>query len=134
MGWSYGGDPSTSPVDAVRVKIGDVDPTDQLVSDEVILYVLAAHGDNTRRAAVELMWAIAARLFRNVSKAVGPLRIEAQQKYDHAVQLAERLEQEAAGSVVAVAPVFAGAPDPTPYFTRGRYLDRPPSGLPDAQP
>lgn len=126
MGWSYGANPAGSALDAVRVKIGDTDPTAQLLADEVILYVLDQHGQNVARAAVELMWSIAASLFRNISKAVGPLRLEKQQAYEHAVQLAQQLETEAAGGRVAVSPQFAGAPDANPFFTRRGLLDGPP--------
>ena len=45
MTWSYSGDPQNSPLDYVRTMIGDVEPTEPLLSDEQLNAVIAPESD-----------------------------------------------------------------------------------------
>lgn len=63
MAWTYGGDPSTSNLDAVRYMVGDVDSTAPLVTDEVITWEIS-QWPNLYQAAANVADSIAALLGR----------------------------------------------------------------------
>lgn len=67
--WSYTGNPSSSHKDAVRFAVGDVDDSDQLVSDEEIEHTIAEVGTVTEAAAV-VCEHIAARFAREADKSI----------------------------------------------------------------
>lgn len=75
--WTYSGDPSKSPLDAVRFLIGDTDENDPLLNDAEIQYTLY-HG--VVSAAIQCCDIIAAKFLREVDYAIGPLRESASQK------------------------------------------------------
>lgn len=101
MSWDY--DPSHSSTrDWIRWRVGDTVESDQLQSNEEIAAALAENG-NKYKAAIAVCKAIAAVFARRVRKAVGPLRIDAQQQYEHYVQLARDLQMEMGRRVAAYA-------------------------------
>lgn len=67
--WSYTGDPSASHKDAVRFAVGDVDDSDQLVSDEEIEHALGEVG-SINEAAAMVCEHIAARFSREADKSI----------------------------------------------------------------
>jgi hypothetical protein len=79
MSWSYSGNPSTSDKDAVRYLSGDTDTTDQLATDEEILWVLTQYPDVYTAAAI-VCESIAAKLGTQVDKSIGSLSVSASQR------------------------------------------------------
>lgn len=67
--WSYSGDPAASDKDAVRFIVGDVDDTDQLVSDEEINFALVEENDNLGAAAL-VCEHLSARFSREADKTI----------------------------------------------------------------
>jgi len=93
MAWSYSGDPSSSPLDAVRFEIGDTDESDALLQNEEIMYVLDEEMDSVLRAALRCCENIIARFSREVNKKIGPTSINASEAVQHYQQLADNIRR-----------------------------------------
>jgi len=73
--WTYTEAPATSDRDWVRIRIGDTDTDDQLLSDEEIASLLTDEGSKELAAAVAAE-SLAAKFARKAaSKSVGDLRL-----------------------------------------------------------
>lgn len=105
MTWSYSGNPSASDNDEIRFLTGDVDTTDQLVSDEEIAYAIAQEANNVK-AAVRVCYAIAMKFARKADKAVGDLKINYSQQYKQYLDMADTLDSKIAAVEGAIA--YAG--------------------------
>lgn len=99
MSWSYT-DPTASDRDKVRFLVGDTDSTDEQLQDEELDWLIGEN-KNVYAAASEACEALASKYARQVTKSVGPLMIQAQQKKDQYEDRAEKLRAMAArrGSV-----------------------------------
>lgn len=95
MSWTYTGDPANSDIDFVRYKTGDTDTTDQLITDEEILFEISARG-SLLGAAYQVTRAILRKLARRVDKKIGPARIALQQQYEQYKDLLSIIESELA--------------------------------------
>jgi hypothetical protein len=76
MTWSYGGDPLVNSKDAVRMLVGDTDPTDPLLQDGEINYFLAQYNNAPLNSAIRCCEVILAKFSRMVNEAVGGVRID----------------------------------------------------------
>ena len=94
MAWTYGADPANSTRDAVRLFLGDTDSTDQQLSDSEINYFISLF-PTTYAAAAMAARAVAAKYARLVSKSVGDLRIEYQQRQASYAAIAVSLDEQA---------------------------------------
>ena len=94
MAWTYGAGPANSTRDAVRLFLGDTDSTDQQLSDSEINYFISLF-PTTYAAAAMAARAVAAKYARLVSKSVGDLRIEYQQRQASYAAIAVRLDEQA---------------------------------------
>lgn len=104
MTWTY--DPSlASPVDQVRLLIGDTLNSDQLLQDEEIQFFLDADA-NVNRVAAQCCKILAARFAREVDKQVGDLKIWASQKQKQYLALQE--EQSAKAAMLSGTPMAGG--------------------------
>lgn len=126
MAWTYG-NPATSPKDEVRFLIGDTVPTEQLLSDEEITYLLGQHGGAALPAAVDAAFAGAARISRESDRTSGDVAIRHRgraaeyRKVGQALQarLAAQLEEEAAAGATAADIGYVSQGDP--YFSLGMH-------------
>jgi hypothetical protein len=93
LGYTYSGDPTNSEVDQVRFLIGDIGPTDWLLSDDEIRFLLTLDDDPVIVAAMAAE-GIGSRYAGKGSKTVGDLSIDFTQKakgyYDLAAALRDR--------------------------------------------
>lgn len=71
MTWNYSNRPDEVDRDKVRFLVGDIDPCDQLVSDEEIVWVLDKFPGEFELAAAFILRALAARFSRKASMSVG---------------------------------------------------------------
>ncbi len=94
MTWTYGGSPSTSTRDELRLLVGDTDTNDQLLTDAEVSYFLAKNS-SVRLASAMACRAIVAKLSRQVDFSLGELSKSLSQKVKHFTQLAKELEAEA---------------------------------------
>lgn len=91
MTWTYSGDPADSEKDAVRFLIGDTDTTDQLLSDEEIVYTITTAG-SLYQAAHDSAYAIASTFARlATSKSVGDLSLSYSDRAASFYQVADRM-------------------------------------------
>lgn len=127
MTWTFGGDPSASARDHVRMLIGDIDVNDQLVTDELIEAVLALEGNNVYLAAAKVCRSLVARFSRDVDTSVDGVSDSASQRVRHFRDLAADLAREAGKQAIFGAQVFVGgvgsrAPR-SPIFEIGMHDD-----------
>lgn len=101
----YGGAPATVPTDELKFLVGDQSTSSatELLSTAECNYLIARYG-SAKAAAPHGARAIAADFAEKVSKAVGDLRLEAQQAFEHYETLAKSLRL----SVSLTASPFAG--------------------------
>lgn len=89
MTWTYTSTDLSTDLMKIRRWIGDVDTTDQFLTDEEVNSASSQSGSNEGAAAMCCEW-IAAGFARKADKTVGPLHIALQQKYEHYIELASR--------------------------------------------
>lgn len=105
---SYSGDPTSSPLDEIRFRLGDTDETSELLTDAEIeaCILLASDDENANDAAVMAVKAILAKLARSsADRQVGNLRLSKSQVVSHYRALLADLE---AGANRGVSIPFAG--------------------------
>lgn len=106
MTWTYSGNPNGSDRDAVRFLIGDTDNDDPLLQDEEIAYILTLE-TNVNMAAAKACRAIAATFARKATrKNVGDLSIDYSMRQQNYLDLAKKLESDAA--IVLARPYCGG--------------------------
>lgn len=89
-------DPSNSDEDAVRFLSGDTDSTKVQLQDAEITYLLTQSGGNVYLAASSACLAIAALYARLADKEVGDLVIDYSQRQQAYLDLADKLNSQAA--------------------------------------
>lgn len=102
MTWTYSGDPTASPTDAVRFEVGDTDTTRPLVQDEEIAYALSIEGGVLWTAAY-ICLSLAARFARDVDRTMGRTGVSASQRALAYRTQAYSLRMRAASYAVPVA-------------------------------
>lgn len=100
---TYGGDPENSPLDHVRLLVGDTECRDAFLRDSEINFFVANDG-NAPRAAVSAAEAIAAKLARKINVRTGAVSKSLGDLMQHFLDLAKTLRAKA--DEVAGAPVF----------------------------
>jgi len=83
MAWSYSGNPSSSPLDELRFKIGDTDPAAPIFSDEELEYILTNNGGNMMASCTQCVQAAIAKYGRLKDEVVGGLQAKYQQIYEN---------------------------------------------------
>lgn len=88
----YGGNPSGSNNDALKLTVGDTSTSSslELLSTGECAYLIATYG-SVSAAAPYAAEAIAAYYARQVDRSVGDLRLAAQQRFEHYLALSKRL-------------------------------------------
>ena len=117
MVWSYNS-PTDSEKDEVRFLIGDTMEEDQLLQDEEINYMLD-QSRNLYLAAAKCCEAIAAKFARLADRSFGPKSINASQKHEHYIEMAEKYRKRGRTDL----PYFGGI-DPT-EDGRDTHLNQP---------
>lgn len=101
--FSYTGSPGSSNRDAVRFRIGDVNPDDPLLYDEEIDYCLSQKSDNIVMACILAIDGILARLTRDVDQSTGSISESLSQQMEHYRSLRKQLALEGAGEATPYA-------------------------------
>ena len=95
MAWTYTNDPANVPRDAVRLLVGDIDTTDQKITDEAIAFFLDQAGEDTYGAAALAARSIAATYAVEVDSRFESVSANYSQLSKNYYELAKRLEQQA---------------------------------------
>lgn len=95
MAWNYSGDPSTSSKDGVRFLVGDTDSNDPQLQDAEILFLISQY-TNIWKSAAYAARSIASKYARQISKAVGDLKLEYQQRQTAYTEMSRDFLKQAA--------------------------------------
>jgi len=124
MSWTFGNDPRNSVRDRVRVLIGDTNPAQPLLEDEVIDWLIERER-NELLAAAKAAEAIAARFAREADISVGDLSVKysnlAAQYLELAASLREQFSLEAGTPESVGFPALAREEPRTPLFRIGQF-------------
>ena len=94
MTFTYTSDPSNVPLDALRLLIGDTNSSAQQLQDAELTYFLTLADNDVFLAAINAARTLAAKFARDVDSAVESIRIAAQDKYKHYIELAETIRKQ----------------------------------------
>jgi hypothetical protein len=124
MGWTFTNDPANSVRDRVRILIGDTNPAEPLISDEVLDWIISKEA-NEILAAARAADVIAARFAREADIAVGDLSVKYSSIATRYFELAESLRQDFlldAGSPDSIGfPILARRQPRDPLFRLGQF-------------
>ena len=126
MTWSY--DPTLpTDKDKIRFYAEDTDPDDQLKSDEEIATLRTDIGANLFRVAAVLARSIALKVGRRPTITRLTAGIDADQQYQHWMQLAKELDAKAGtiGATGSSSGIYAGGISKSDMETREEDEDRP---------
>lgn len=107
MTWTYTASPSTSNRDAVRILVGDIDTNNQLVSDEIIDWMLSTNSTN-EMAAADVAEHLAAKFSVQVNTSNMSLSISAGQRAAAYYALAKNLRYQRNDKALQNATILAG--------------------------
>lgn len=108
MAWSYSGDPTESPKDAVRFLVGDTDITDPLLQDGEIYYLLGQYNNAVINASIRACETIQAKFGRMVDETVGSVSIKFSQRQKAFNDLKQMLIQRLATEAIPNGPYAGG--------------------------
>lgn len=111
MSWSYSGNPGDGDLEAIRFYVQDTDSTDQLISDEEILFLIdqwsPVYGNNLMIAAMAAE-AIAAKFAREVAYSADGVSVGVQDLQDKYNALASSLRDQYKQYDIGSGPVVEG--------------------------
>jgi len=120
MAFTYGGDPSNSKLDAVRLAINDTDSSNASFQDEEINYFLEEENDNVYGAAAlaceTLSTRYADKVDVNLQNSISKSYSELSKKY---TEQAKELRKKARKSSIVRAPYFSSNGEKK--FTIGQF-------------
>jgi len=112
MAWSYSGDPSSTQLDELRFWIQDTDPSNPLMDDEGLLYLLGVWMPKTNSvlyAAAITAELLASKFARLVSVSADGVSVQMSELQSRYTALAARLrEQYKADGALTSAPYLSG--------------------------
>lgn len=121
MSWSYSGDPLNSRLDRIRALIGDTNPQEPLIDDEILLWLMD-QSQNDYKVASEACSIIATKFSREADMEVGDLALKLSQIAQAYRQAALEFATKASSFLDVGSPISTGA-NKTPLF-RLRQFDR----------
>ena len=125
MTFSYGNDPANSPIDAVRLRVGDTVESDISLSDQEISYFIVIENTNILPASISAAYAISAKATKLADEVTGEVEVKWSQRARNYITLAERLTDEFNGSDGSkVTAAFAGGISINDMVTRAQDPDR----------
>jgi hypothetical protein len=105
---TYTGNPTSVPLDAIRLILGDTDTTNYLLTDSELNYFLTQENNNIYYAGHHAASAIAGKFSRLADKSLGPLSISLSQKAANYRQLSKDLYDHAIYDVNIAPTPFSG--------------------------
>lgn len=104
---SFTNDPINNPIDEIRLMVGDIDPYDELLSDQVYKY-LYYQNNTKRKAAVEALKFIVNMLASCVTEKAGGLFVKDSERFEQYSKLLSRYTKDPTFSLLAPAMPYAG--------------------------
>jgi hypothetical protein len=93
MTWTYSGDPASSDRDKVRFLVFDTDATEQLISDEEVLWLISEQS-NVYMAAANAAEAIAAKFAKDLNRSAVGLSASPGNRGAFYLELADKLRAQ----------------------------------------
>ena len=121
MSWTFTGDPLNSRLDRIRALIGDTNPDEPLIDDEILLWLMD-QSPNDYRVASEACHIIATKFAREADLEVGDLALRFSQIAQAYRQAALEFAAKASSFLDVGLPIFTAA-NKAPLF-RLRQFDR----------
>lgn len=119
--WSYSGDPSLNHKDAVRFYVGDTDPSDPLLQDGEINYLLRQYNYAIINTAIRACETIMSKFARMANESVGSVSIQFNQKYKAYMDIRATLTQRLALETITP---YAGGISKTDIQQNNQNADR----------
>lgn len=102
MSWNYSGDPSESELDACRFMIGDTDPSEPLMQDEEIQYIIDNYGPNELQVYYQLFSRAATLFARDIKRSLGPQSEDPTARLKYYTEQATMYKAQASSSGLSV--------------------------------
>lgn len=97
MAFTYTGDPTSSPVDALRFLVGDTSPENVLMQDAEYAYIIAQFPDSKAKQYAATCRAAATHYAAcNVKRSLGPQSEDPRDRANYFASLADKYEKMAA--------------------------------------
>ena len=109
MAFTYGGNPATSELDALRFAIGDTDATSPLLQDAEIQYIIDNYSGNAKMAALFRQAATMISI-RPTKRSLGPQSEDTSRRQEYFSRLADKYEKQALNSGVPPLPSYQADP------------------------
>ena len=119
MSWSYSGDPTSSPMDALRFEVGDTDINNPMLQNEELSYMLG-QSQTILHAAVYACEVLSRKFAVLADMRIGPTSISASQRAEAFAKRAMELRKRIASSH---APTFNPDIILTPPAFKRRLMD-----------
>lgn len=116
---TYGGDPATNYIDAVRIEIGKGQSIEYLTDAEIAYIFATQGGSNVLLTAAFCCDKIAAQLLKNVDKSMAGSSVSLSQKAQNWITKAEELRRRAMNPTIT--PRFSSSTAPTRKFAIGQH-------------
>lgn len=121
---SYNDDPSNSAIDRVRLKVGDTDPDEVGLSDEVYQFLLTKNDNDENLTAVEALEFLVAKYAAYVTEKAGGLFVKESEKYQQYRDLLDLFTRDPRTSLNGGGKAFAGGISNSDIAARGSNPDR----------
>lgn len=83
MSYSYTGDPTNNPIDALRILLGDLDEVNPIYQDEEIEYFLTANNDNIQATFYQLAVSLLPKFARFARERAGQIEVYGGDYFNH---------------------------------------------------
>lgn len=105
---SYTDDPENNAVDRVRLTVGDIDPCDELLSDEVYKFALTNNNDDEIKASIQILKHIVAMLANSMTEKTGEVFLKANERYKQYKELLDTLIKDPSTSFMRAGAGYTG--------------------------
>ncbi len=130
---SFTNDPLNSVTDRLRLKVGDIDPYDEGLTDEIYEYLYDKHNSNENRAALEALKMLVFKYANYVTEKAGGVFVKDNDKYVQYKELLDKVTKDPSFSFLEAGKPFAGGinlgerlnnPSSNPFYVGQTSLDR----------
>lgn len=101
-------DPANNAVDRVRIIVGDVDPGDVEMVEDLYIYFLDSNAQDESLAAIQALKALVAKYAKAMEEIVGDVEVKFQQRYQGYSDLLDKLLKDPSFGLLGVVTPYAG--------------------------
>lgn len=105
---SFTNDPINNPIDRIRLIVGDSDPCEEGLADDIYLYLLDKHSGSENKAALEALRYLVTQYANYVTEKAGGLFVKESEKYKQYKELLNMYTKDPTNSLLKAGLPFAG--------------------------